>query len=168
MPRHTLQARMNLPATNRGFTLAELIVTIAVLGILAAVIVPRFAARDTFASRGFFDEATETVRYAQKISVAWRRQVFVCVGTAEIAVSLVATCPLNQRLIHPATGGELVAKPRNNVTLTGTSFSFIQPTANQVGGQPSTGAQVVITLNGVPGDPARRIVIERETGYVHN
>ena len=168
MPRQAIHLRFERTATDFGFTLAELIVTIAVLGILAAVIVPRFAARDAFASRGFFDEATETVRYAQKLSVAWRKQVFVCVATAEIAVSLVASCPLGQRLAHPATGSELVAKPRNNVTLSGTSFSFTQPTANQAGGQPSTGAQVVITFNGVPGDPARRIVIERETGYVHN
>ncbi|HXV12337.1 MAG TPA: prepilin-type N-terminal cleavage/methylation domain-containing protein, partial [Burkholderiales bacterium] len=41
----------------RGFTLVELVVIIAILGVMAAVIGPRFMGRDAFASRGFHDEA---------------------------------------------------------------------------------------------------------------
>jgi hypothetical protein len=61
-----------------------------------------------------------------------------------------------------------VAAPAG-VTLVGADFSFTAPTATQAGGQPSTGALVDIRLDStVPGDPARHIYVERETGYVHN
>jgi MSHA pilin protein MshC len=150
----------------RGFTLAELIVTIAIVGILAAVVVPRFVGRDSFAARGFFDQATETVRYAQKTSIAWRREIFVCVGATTITAALAAGCA--SPLTNPATGSTLTVTAPGGVTLSGTSFSFTQPTTTRAGGQPSTGTQVMITINGSPGDPARKIVVERETGYVHN
>lgn len=149
--------------------MVELIVAIGIAGLLAAILGPRFISRDVFASRGFFDQATETVRYAQKTSVAWRRQIFVCVTANSITASLTAGCaaPLN----NPATGTPLTVNAPNGVTLAGAGFSFTAPTPTptQAGGQPDTGAQVVIAVNStVPGDPARQIVIERETGYVHN
>ncbi|MCC7484197.1 MAG: type II secretion system protein [Burkholderiales bacterium] len=153
-------------ARGRGFTMTELVVVIALVGLIAAIIGPRFVGRDTFASRAFFDEATQIVRYAQKISVAWRRPVFVCVTPAAISAGLAAGCPAP--LIHPGTGAPLAVSAPGGVTLAGASFSFTAPTPTQAGGQPSTGAQVVITLNStIAGDPARAIVIERETGYVH-
>lgn len=145
----------------------ELIVIISIVGILAAVIGPRFVARNSFAARGFFDQATETVRYAQKTSVAWRRQVFVCVTANSITAGLAAGCPAP--LANPATGAPLTVTAPSGVTLAGAGFSFTAPAPTQAGGQPSTGAQVVISVNSTdPGDPARQIVIERETGYVHN
>jgi MSHA pilin protein MshC len=154
-------------ATGRGFTMVELIVVIGIVALLAAVIGPRFVGRNSFAARGFFDQATETVRYAQKTSVAWRRQVFVCVTATTITAGLAAACPAP--LTNPATGTPLTITAPNGVTLAGGGFSFTAPTPAQAGGQPSTGAQVVIAVNSTdPGDPARQIVIERETGYVHN
>ena len=148
----------------------ELIVIIGITALLAAVIGPRFVGPDTFRSRGFFDQATETVRFAQKISVASRQQVFVCV-TATTVTAALAAC--GTPLTNPATGQSLTATAPSGVTLTGAvvgpGFNFIAPTATQAGGQPSTNAQIVITVGStIAGDPARQIVIERETGYVHN
>src|SRR5262245_38404515 len=105
----------------RGFTLTELVVTITILGILAAVVGPRFFSRDVFAARGFFDQATQTVRYAQKISVAWRRPVFVCVAADRITAGLAVNCPTP--LVNPATGAALTAIAPSSVTLAGASFS---------------------------------------------
>jgi len=147
--------------------MVELIVTIAIAGLLAAIIGPRFFSRDVFAARGFFDQATQTVRYAQKTSVAWRRPVFVCVTATTLTAGLAAGCPLP--LVNPSTGAPVTVTAPTGVTLAGAGFSFTAPTPVQAGGQPSTGAQVVIAINSTnPGDPARRIVVERETGYVHN
>ena len=90
----------------------------------------------------------------------------MCVGATAITAALTADCATP--LANPATGSALTISAPGGVTLSGTSFSFTAPTATRAGGQPSTGAQVVITVNGAPGDPARQIVVERETGYVHN
>ena len=151
----------------RAFTMVELVVVIVLVGIMAAVIMPRFMGADSFASRGFFDQATETVRYAQKTSVAWRREVFVCITATTITASLTAGCAAP--LVNPATGQPLTASAPGGVTLAGANFSFTAPTTTQPGGQPNTGAPVIITLNSaIAGDPARQIIIERETGYVRN
>jgi MSHA pilin protein MshC len=146
-----------------GFTTVELIVTMVILGIVAAVAVPRFAVNDTFASRGFYDRATATVRYAQKLAVAQRRVVFVCVNApaaGDISVSYAAGCASQ---INDTSGIALKVSAPSGVTLGPTTdFSFTS-------GLGQTTAQVTITLtSSVPGDPARAIVVENETGYVHN
>ena len=147
----------------RGFTMVELVVVIVIVGLMAAVIAPRFVGRDAFASRGFFDEAQSVVRYAQKTAVAWRRPVYVCVtATAVKAGSLNNSCA-SSLLVHPATGAELTTTAPAGVTLSPTgNFSF------DGAGRPNPNAQVTIAIaSTIAGDPARQIVVEAETGYVH-
>ena len=143
-----------------GFTLVELIVTIVILGIIAVVAIPRFTARNSFDSRGFYDRATATVRYAQKIAIAQRRPIFVCVGTAAITVAAASGCATP---LLDISGVALSAPAPNGVTLSSTAaeFSFLS-------GLGQTSATVTITLSStIAGDPARSIVVENETGYVH-
>jgi MSHA pilin protein MshC len=140
-----------------------MVIVIAVLGLLAAVVGPRFVGRDAFASRGFYDEAQSVVRYAQKTAIAWRRPVYVCVtATAVKAGSLNNSCA-SSLLVHPATGAPLTTTAPGGVTLSPTGdFSF------DGAGRPNPNAQVTITLTStIAGDPARSIVVEAETGYVH-
>ena len=147
----------------RGFTMVEVVTVITILGLLAAVLGPRFVGRDTFASRGFYDEAQSVVRYAQKTAIAWRRPVFVCVtATAVKAGSLNNSCA-SSLLVHPATGAELTTTAPAGVTLSPTgNFSF------DGAGRPNPNAQVTIAIaSTIAGDPARQIVVEAETGYVH-
>jgi len=145
---------------DRGFTLVELVVIIAILGLLAAVIGPRFIGSDAFASRGFHDEAQSVVRYAQKTAIGWRATpIFVCVTATEVRAGTAAGCATP--LVHPV-GGELKTTAPSGVTLTPVSFSF------DGAGRPSPNAQVTIAFtSGIAGDPARQIVVEAETGYVH-
>jgi MSHA pilin protein MshC len=145
-------------ARARGFTLVELVVTISILGLMAAVLAPRFAGRDAFASRGFYDEAQSVVRYAQKTAIAWRRPVFVCITATAVSAGSVAGC--GTLLVHPATGASLTTTAPSGVTLTPSSFSFDGI------GRPNPNAQVTIAIASA-GDPARQIVVEAETGYVH-
>ena len=83
---------MPRPAAARGFTLTELVMTIVIIGILSVIVAPRFMSSQPFETRGFYDEAQAVVRYAQKVAIAQRRTIFVCVATNEIAaISLAAT-----------------------------------------------------------------------------
>jgi len=144
----------------RGFTLVELVVTISILGLMAAVLAPRFVGRDAFASRGFHDEAQSVVRYAHKTAIAWRRPVFVCVTAATVSAGSVAGC--GTLLVNPISGATLTTTAPSGVTLTPTNFSF------DGAGRPNPNAQVTIAFaSGIAGDPVRQIVVEAETGYVH-
>ncbi len=56
-------------AANRGFTMVELVTVIVILGILAAIAVPRFFDAQVFEERGFYEEVAAAIRYGQKFAV---------------------------------------------------------------------------------------------------
>lgn len=148
------------PPELAGFTLVEIVVTVSIVGIIALVAVPRFVGTDTFKSRGFYDSAQSVVRFAQKTAIAWRRDVFVCVSANGISAGTAAGC--GTPVINPVTNAALAATAPDGVTLPALAFSF------DSAGRPNPNSAVTITLTStIPGDPARQIVIEAETGYVH-
>jgi MSHA pilin protein MshC len=53
-----------------GFTLVELITTIVIIGILAAVIGPRMFNNNSFSERGYVDEVAAALRYANSVAVS--------------------------------------------------------------------------------------------------
>jgi MSHA pilin protein MshC len=54
-----------MTVTSRAFTLIELITVIAILGVLAVVVGPRFASTGVFEARTFYDDVLQAIRYAQ-------------------------------------------------------------------------------------------------------
>src|SRR3990167_3426249 len=52
-----------------AFTLIELITVIAIIGVLAAVVGPRFASTDTYDERIFHDDLSQALRFAQARAV---------------------------------------------------------------------------------------------------
>ena len=142
-----------------GFTMVELVVTIVILGIMAAVVMPRFFGSNEFASRAFYDEAHSVVRYAQKTAIAWRNTpIYVCVTDTTVSART-GSCS-GALVAHPVVG-DLVTTAPSGVTLTPAEFSF------DGGGRPNPNAQLTISFaSAFAGDPARQIVVEAETGYV--
>jgi MSHA pilin protein MshC len=146
-----------------GFTLVELVVVIVIVGVMALVAIPRFIGVDSFKSRGFSDEAIGVVRYAQKTAIAWRdttiTTIHVCVTATGVSAGTAAGCATP--LKHPTTGGALAASAPSGVTLSPVgNFTFDGL------GRPSA-AQTITLTSTIAGDPARQIVVEAETGYVH-
>lgn len=66
----------------RAFTLVELVVVIAIVGIMAAFAAPRFFGNDVFAQRGYADEIASALRNAQKVAVGSGCPVQVSIGAA--------------------------------------------------------------------------------------
>lgn len=65
--------RAGTPAGRRsaeaGFTLVELVVVLVVLGLLAAVAVPRWFDAGVFEERAWFDELGSALRYARVVAI---------------------------------------------------------------------------------------------------
>ncbi|TXG87630.1 MAG: prepilin-type N-terminal cleavage/methylation domain-containing protein [Rhodocyclaceae bacterium] len=147
-----------------GFTLTELIVTIVVAGILAAVIVPRFDGRHGFEERGFRDETVSALRYAQKAAIALRRPV--CAAFAANQLSFTVGAAYDPAPANCAGGGALLGPNGVAYVLNapaGTSYTAF-PAAivfNSLGGVAATGN---VSVSGLPGTLA--ITVEQETGYV--
>ncbi len=147
-----------------GFTMVELILVIVVAGILAAVAAPRMLGRTGFDTRGFADQLAATVRFAQKLAVAQRTDVYVRLTASDATLCYDAACAASA----PGPGGEkpyIISAP-NGVAIA----SPLAVLAFDRGGRPQTAAlldiqnQLDIRVNG---SGTHQVLVERETGYVH-
>jgi MSHA pilin protein MshC len=82
--------------TQRGFTLAELIIVLVLISILAAVAVPRMFDMEQFSARGTRDFVGASLRYAQKSAIAMRRNVCVVVTATEMEMTFASASGINQ------------------------------------------------------------------------
>lgn len=142
-----------------GFTLIELVITILVIGILAAVVAPRFFDVRIFQDRAFYDQAIASVRYAQKLAIATRCPVRVQFTTTGLALYRPATTgacttgPYDTAVTDPSGAAATFTRTApSGLTLTAANFSF---TAD--GG---TAADVTISV----GD--RTFQVHATTGFV--
>jgi MSHA pilin protein MshC len=143
----------------RGFTLIEIIVVMMLISILAVVALPRFFGAVTFSARGFVDEAKGMLRYAQKLAIARRANVYVSVSGGSIQLCFDPLCA--EPVLDPAVGtGSFSKTVPSGVTLTASSavFSF------DALGKPVPDSAVTLTVSA---DTSHTITVERETGYVH-
>ncbi len=117
-----------------GFTLIELITCMVILGILIAVVAPRFPDNQIFSTRGFADELASSLRHAQRIAIASDCSVQVRIDAAGYSAwqrSAHATCN--------SPGAWDQAVPRTD----GTALEGVTP--DGVAGAPAT---TVIFLRG--------------------
>lgn len=152
----------------RGFTLVELVMTMVIVGILAAVVAPRFFDIGIFHSRGFADQVKASLRYAQKVAIAQHRLVCVTFpSTTRVVLRTAAnfsdvTCNTDLQSLsgsYPAGQTTYTVDAPSGVTLSGyADFNF-----NALG-KPSFAVRQPITISGATND----IIVEAETGYVYS
>ncbi|MBL8503273.1 MAG: prepilin-type N-terminal cleavage/methylation domain-containing protein [Rhodocyclaceae bacterium] len=154
-----------------GFTTVELITVIVVLGILAALGMPRLTARNVFDERGYFDQVRSALRYAQKTAVAKRREVCVTLAAGSVALTY-----------NPAPGAVAGCGGFAAVNLPGTTDPYALPAPAGVAiappavpvfkfnalGQPVTPAGVLLPAQvvTVTGTAAFAMTVAANTGYV--
>lgn len=148
-----------------GFTTVELIVTIVILGIIAAVAGPKFFSTNKFTEMGFADVAASATRYAHKLALASGCATRVQLTTTQIS--------LFQRATDCTTGNFTSAVTR----IGGTSWVEDVPAGVVVSpmdiyfdntGRPFDHASAVaLTLPLTVTIGSRSFDVEAETGYVH-
>jgi len=147
-----------LPA-EAGFTLVELVMTMVIVAVLAVAIAPRFYDIDIFQSRGFADRVQATLRYAQKVAIAQRRNVCVAFTTSTLAVSSASAMGTASAcdfyLVSPTGQSGVWINAPSNITFSTVPQGFKFDSL----GKPSVGTFGVVG--------ATTITVEAETGYVH-
>jgi len=141
-----------------GFTLIEMVTTMIIVTILAAIAVPRFFTQQTYSDRGFYDQTLAITRYAQKSAIAIRRNV--CVNIAPPSINLTyasaagsgSACDTN--LPSPVGGSPFTVTAPSGTTLSpSTTITF-----SALGSAASTTTIAV---------SSRTVTVESGTGYVH-
>lgn len=127
----------------RGFTLVELLMTMVIIGILAAVVGPRFFDRQVFDERLYYEEALAAVRYGQKLAVASGCLIQVNLGATGYSVQQAASCTSGAytAAVQAPDGQTPYANAvPGGVTVTGSSF----PVVFDSQGRPSAAASATI------------------------
>ncbi|MDQ7990763.1 MAG: prepilin-type N-terminal cleavage/methylation domain-containing protein [Candidatus Dactylopiibacterium sp.] len=142
-----------------GFTLAELVVTLSVIGILAAFAMPRFMTRGDFDVFGYSESLRQSLRFAQKSAVAKRRLVCVTLAAGRLGLSTASTfgsTSCDRPLKDPASGNDFDFVAPTGVNVPDTSFTF------DPAGRASTAQSLVISYR----ELSQTVRVEAETGYV--
>lgn len=155
-----------MASTDRGFSLVELVVILVLVGIVSALVIPRFeSAPITVGAQA--DQLATDIRYAQALAMTRGARYCLYLGTltngTSYAIRTGANCATT--VTHPATGSSTVDFSDLSYTATNLSTVYIE---FDTMGRPTTispvtsSAQIVLNGNG----ESRTVAVSGVTGRV--
>ena len=164
------------PISDAGFTLIEMVTVMIVVGILAVVVLPRFANLNDFETVGAADQLDTLIHYARETAVAQRRTVYLdfatkppllCPSTSTPVCGAVANCGSTAAISLPAS----YHQAKTSVTVTDNLATAGQICFDALG-RPYDSSGLLTTTKTVSvedqtGATVKTLTVENETGYVH-
>ena len=159
---------MNGRARASGFTMVELVVVMILIGVLAAIGIPRLLGDKNMEAAVFGDQIVSGLRRAQKIATGHRRVVCASVGPKAVIVRLNACGSAGVALTGLDDGD--FATTDSVLTVT-TATLFFQPDGRittDAAGTTAVAAGTIAVTGNMNGQPTtfRTIHVEGTTGYV--
>jgi prepilin-type N-terminal cleavage/methylation domain-containing protein len=149
----------------RGFTLPELLVVLVVVGLLAAVAMPKFDAGLALRNDGWHDEVVSALRQARQTAVSHRRLVCAVVGSTSVTLTIAAANPATAcgaALPGPDGAAAYTSTSVTTATLTPAGTLYFQPSGRVTSdGAGATASDRSIAIGG-----STAISVVGETGHV--
>ncbi len=155
-----------------GFTLIELVLTLVILGIVAAVSIPKFFNASTFEERFFHDDLLSAARYAQRLAVGSGCAVRMSVSGTGFSLDQDSNCdtssPSYSLVVARPSDSESFSNvdvPANVSITAATSSYFFLPQGGVVdASNVSVGNSTIVLVGGL----TRTINIIGATGYAYS
>ena len=136
---------MHLSTRSDGFTLVELITTMTIAGILAAVAGPRLVSSRPFDERGYADEVAAALRQARSAAITSGCEVRFAIDASGYSAlqhrAAGSHCALTGAWVTPVRRGDgrdLAAWPPAGTTVTATRTLVFRSDGAVQGGAPGT------------------------------
>ena len=149
---------------NRGFTLVELTSIVIIVGILSAIALPKFFDTLKFSSRTYFDEALNSIRYAQKLAIGMGCEVQVATTATSLTLAVRDSCRtgnFNTTIKDPITRQDFIKTAPANVSIASTDMPIYFDRLGRAHNSLGTITNATVSIN------SKNIIIVGETGFAY-